>query len=155
MIQHFPLACMPSIFHDFHIQPLLSASFLTSSLSWLYLTALLLLWRLTRRFRRSTALVNGPAAPSWLTGHLRQLVGKDALQFHDGLMSSYNEAGAIKLKGYFGVCNSHDAGTSHGTNSQSRFLKSDELYISDPLAIKHIMNDVDQYPQTEYVYMLV
>ncbi|KAG6373384.1 cytochrome P450 [Boletus reticuloceps] len=93
------------------------------------------LWRLVRQFaahKSPLALIPGPNKDHWLTGNYHRLF-KDALQYNLALVEKYG--GAVKINALLG---------------------SQQLYISDPLALHHIVvKDQHIYTETDMFIMYV
>ncbi|KAF8134953.1 cytochrome P450 [Boletus edulis] len=91
------------------------------------------LWRLVKQLvvhKSPLALIPGPNKDHWLTGNYHRLF-KDALQYNLALVEKYG--GAVKINALLG---------------------SQQLYISDPLALHHILvKDQHIYTETDMFIM--
>lgn len=89
----------------------------------------LVLWRLIRRIRpkpRPLANIRGPSKEHWLKGNYHRIF-QDGLQYNLHLAHTYG--GALKIHAVLGA---------------------EQLYISDPLALQHIViRDQDIYEETD------
>ncbi|KAF8656004.1 hypothetical protein AX16_002824 [Volvariella volvacea WC 439] len=92
-----------------------------------YSVALLVRWLLRKYFYRSPFQgIPGPEPQSWFKGNLGQLFNAKGLPFHQSLVDDYG--GMVKVYGFFG---------------------DEQLYISDPRALQHIVSkDQDAFEET-------
>ncbi|TFK48185.1 cytochrome P450 [Heliocybe sulcata] len=98
----------------------------------------LLTWVVLRKLLRGSTLdsIPGPKAESWWAGHLGQLFSFDAWDFHQTIVEEYG--GIVKLNSFFG---------------------GKALYISDPLALHHVVvkqqHIFDKHPADYAIFNLM
>jgi hypothetical protein len=105
------------------------------------------------RYLRPSPFANipGPPSPSFLTGHSRPLqVDKDAVKFCMNITEEYG--GVVKLKSALGVGDLLVRFTKQPSIITKLVkLQKDILYISDPLALHHILKHVETWNKPKYV----
>ena len=111
------------------------------------LAALLSIYAVKRYITPSPlAAVPGPPSSSYLTGHFTNIAfAKDGTEFCEQITEEYG--GAVKLKSLLGV--------GRNTHTSIHILisatQTEILYVSDPLAIHHILRDTNLWPKASYV----